>query len=147
MTTTNHTSDVIAGGRCEIHRGKYLRDGKIYSIMSAEIATQSHPPHSGGSPCQCACPAASFPLKGCRVGGEVPQETIMSLKTSPEMAISPCHILPLLPPITRSVKLPIRATWLEFRHGPQLPPNTPSQSGKNGNVDPASQHCRPSPTS
>src|SRR5579859_2570115 len=62
---------------------------------------------------------------------------------SPKTATSPCHFLPLLPPITRNVKLPIPANPLEFKLCPRSPSKTTSQSGKNGNVHHPSQHCHP----
>src|SRR5690242_21015741 len=61
--------------------------------------------------------------------------------TLPDRAVS-CRFLPLLPPITRNVKLPTRATRLEFGIWADGTRDTPSKSGKNGNVDHASQHCR-----
>src|SRR5690349_3362606 len=53
-----------------------------------------------------------------------------------------CRTLPLLPAITRNVKLPIPATCLEFGTRARDASNAPSKSGKNGNVDRASQLCR-----
>jgi hypothetical protein len=52
-----------------------------------------------------------------------------------KVAKIPCRFLPFLPPITRNVKLPIPAIWLELgvradpAHGSIL------KNGKNGNVD------------
>jgi hypothetical protein len=60
-----------------------------------------------------------------------------------KVATLPCRFLPLLPPITPIVKLPIPAAWLEFgvradpAHGSIL------KNGKNGNVDRGTQHCHP----
>src|SRR5689334_16240519 len=45
-----------------------------------------------------------------------------------------CRILPFLPPITPNVKLPIPANPLQFRLREEVPPDTPSKNGKNGNV-------------
>ena len=68
---------------------------------------------------------------------------------APASSSKPCHslphrcrILPLLPPITRNVKLPIPATRLESGIREETTPDAKSKSGKNGNVDPASQLCR-----
>ena len=52
-------------------------------------------------------------------------------------------MLPLLPPITRNVKLPKPANRLEFGVREEATPDTRPKSGKNGNVNPASQHCHP----
>jgi len=52
-------------------------------------------------------------------------------------------ILPLLPPITRNVKLYLPAKRLEFRAQAHAAPHPKSKSGKNGNVDHRSQHCQP----
>src|SRR5579859_8100698 len=50
-----------------------------------------------------------------------------------------CRLLPLLPPITRNVKLPIPANRLEFSIRAQSVADHHAKSGKNGNVDPHSQ--------
>jgi hypothetical protein len=63
------------------------------------------------------------------------------LATSCRFCHPPCRFLPRLPPITRNVKLPHRAKWLEFRVWEETVPDTKSKSGKNGNVDHANQHC------
>ena len=47
----------------------------------------------------------------------------------------PCRILPFLPPITPSVKLPISANRLEFSIRAQSVADHNAKSGKNGNVD------------
>src|SRR5690348_5444351 len=65
--------------------------------------------------------------------------------TSPKTANLHCHILPLLPPITPNVTLPIRPTRLEFGLPPRLPSNPTSKSGKNGNVDHPSHITLPPP--
>src|SRR5690348_13634638 len=60
-------------------------------------------------------------------------------------ATSPCRFLPLLPPITRNVKYPIRRSQLEFSIRAESALARNVKSGKNGNVDLASQLChRPS---
>ena len=56
------------------------------------------------------------------------------------LAVS-CHILPLLPPITRNVKLPLHGTWLEFPPRGDPRPTHNLKNGKNGNVQCPSQHC------
>src|SRR5690348_17687166 len=57
-----------------------------------------------------------------------------------------CHflaaILPLLPPITRNVTFAEAAKRLEFSIREEIARDAPSKSGKNGNVDQDSQHCR-----
>src|SRR5690348_1885525 len=70
----------------------------------------------------------------------------------PKVASPPCHILPLhcqilplLPPITRNVKLPDRATRLELSIRAGSPFTKNVKSGKNGNVDHPSQ-LSPSPS-
>src|SRR5689334_19714178 len=73
-------------------------------------------------------------------------------KTRPNLAAFVAHlatslpflaaILPPLPPITRNVKLSRGANRLECGIGRENAPGTSSKSGKNGNVDRASQHCR-----
>jgi len=50
-----------------------------------------------------------------------------------------CRFLPLLPPITRNVKLPRAANGLEFGIRAEDAPDATSKSGKNGNVDHPSQ--------
>jgi hypothetical protein len=52
-------------------------------------------------------------------------------------------ILPLLPSIMRNVKWQERANRLEFGIRAEDAPDTRPKSGKNGNVDLPSQHCRP----
>ncbi len=61
----------------------------------------------------------------------------------PKTATSPCHFLPLLPPITQNVKLSVPANPLGFSPRARSPRATPSKSGKNGNVHHPSQHCHP----
>jgi hypothetical protein len=73
--------------------------------------------------------------------------------TSPNRAVFAAHravscrdlarSLPLLPPITRNVKLSDRATRLEFGIQDGSEVATPAKSGKNGNVHRAGQHCHP----
>src|SRR5690348_16815294 len=70
----------------------------------------------------------------------------------PKVASPPCHILPLhcqilplLPPITRNVKLPDRGTRLELSIRAGSPFTKNVKSGKNGNVDHPSQ-LSPSPS-
>jgi hypothetical protein len=58
-----------------------------------------------------------------------------------KMATYPCHFLPLLPTITPNVKLPNRATRLEFSLSARSPLVEKLKSGKNGNVDHPSQLC------
>ncbi len=65
--------------------------------------------------------------------------TVPSVATSLPLS---CRILPLLPPITPNVKFPRAAKPLEFGIWEQITPGTKWKNGKNGNVDPASQHCR-----
>jgi len=54
-----------------------------------------------------------------------------------------CRFLPLFPPITRNVKLPNRATRLEFRLLARSALVKKSKNGKNGNVNCYGQHCCP----
>ena len=61
---------------------------------------------------------------------------------SPKTATSLCHFLPLLPPITRNVKLPIPANPLQFSLRPRSARDILSKSGKNGNVNQSSQLYR-----
>jgi len=51
-------------------------------------------------------------------------------------------ILPPLPPITPSVKFPRDANRLEFSIREERATDQKSKSGKNGNVDHPTQHCR-----
>jgi hypothetical protein len=76
--------------------------------------------------------------------------------TSPKLATSPCRFcrppchplphrcrfLPLLPPITRNVKLLWTAKPLECGVREEDALDTRPKSGKNGNVDHPTQHCR-----
>src|SRR5579859_5821050 len=75
----------------------------------------------------------------------------LAAKTATKVANIPCRFLPFLPPtlpplppITPNVKLLDRSTRLEFRLWAGSPFTTKSKSGKNGNVNRASQHCHPS---
>src|SRR5689334_3307994 len=61
----------------------------------------------------------------------------------PHVATSPCHFLPLLPPITRTVKLRHGASRLEFGVCRQVHSQHTANNGKNGNVQCRGQHCRP----
>src|SRR5689334_10665043 len=76
-------------------------------------------------------------------GRSRPRPHPQTATSSPKVATSPCHFLPLLPPITPNVKLPIPANRLEFSGQPHPPHESFSKSGKNGNVDHPSQHCHP----
>jgi len=62
---------------------------------------------------------------------------------TPQNGKRSCRFLPLLPPITRNVTLPIPTTRLESRIGRESRAESISKSGKNGNVHRASQHCHP----
>ena len=89
-------------------------------VPSHPLAAPTHPPHTAAtSPCRFCHPPCHF----------LPHR---------------CRFLPLLPPITPHVKLPNRPTRLEFppRADPRLAHNL--KSGKNGNGDHPSHHCRSS---
>jgi len=57
-----------------------------------------------------------------------------------------CHflaaIVPLLPPVTRTVTFVWAANRLECGIREEITPDAKSKSGKNGNVHHPSQHCR-----
>jgi hypothetical protein len=63
--------------------------------------------------------------------------------TSCRFCHPPCRFLPPLPPRTRNVTLPIPANRLEFGIRVRSIADHHVKSGKNGNVDRASQHCHP----
>src|SRR5690348_12158615 len=68
-------------------------------------------------------------------------------QNTPKVATSPCHFLPLLPPIIPNIKLPAPANPLQFSLRPRSAFITQSKSGKNGNVDWRGQHCHLEPAS
>src|SRR5689334_21619782 len=57
-----------------------------------------------------------------------------------------CHFLPLLPPITRNVKLRETANRLELGIRAEDDVDHRVKSGKNGNVDQPTQHCHSHPS-
>src|SRR5689334_19328500 len=75
-----------------------------------------------------------FMLASCAPHAHSPVATVL-----PKVANRCCRFLPLLPPITRNVKLPDRDTRLEFRLQAGSPLTKKAKSGKNGNVDHPSQ--------
>ena len=64
------------------------------------------------------------------------------LATSCRFCHPHCRFLPLLPPITRNVKLLRAANPLEFGIRAENVPDTRPKGGKNGNVNHRGQHCR-----
>ena len=72
--------------------------------------------------------ARDYPRHACR-------ESSKRYHLHRKVATSPCHFLPLLPPITRNVRWLRAAKSLEFRIRAQTVHDTRPKSGKNGNVD------------
>jgi len=74
-------------------------------------------------------------------------------RSPPNLAVFAAHlatllpllaaIVPLLPPITPNVKFAQPANPLEFGIRKEDATDHTTKSGKNGNVDRASQHCHP----
>src|SRR5690242_3938038 len=86
------------------------------------------------------------PLTWQRGGHHHPPEPCRFCRPPCHFLPDHCRFLPLLPPRTRNVKWSRPAKPLEFGNGAENVSDTPSQSGKNGNVDHPSQLCRTPPS-
>ena len=85
-----------------------------------------------------------MPTSSTRTSRRTPLDTPAALTNVAVFAAdraTSCRFLPLLPPITRNVTLPILANRLEFRIHARSVADRDLQSGKNGNVDWGGQHC------
>ena len=101
-----------------------------------------------------APPNASAPENGLSAAPAAACIHLPSLPYLPQSATSPCRFLPLLPPITQNVKLPIPTNALQFGCRARSTDGSKLKNGKNGNVNlgtqlsrsPAPVHLPPPPS-
>ena len=105
--------------------------------------TLSDPRQLEAVPMRLLATAIRSSILAQRTGLSIIPTIATCVATTPRNGKHHCRFLPLLPPITRNVKLPIPTIRLEFPLGHESPAGSNSKNGKNGNVHRASQHCRP----